>query len=284
MLPQPNDGFAWAQAAAGPALVCRALQPLADHLFTTRGWAIGSAAADRTDESWDEVARAIGVDPRALVRVRQVHGAAVFVLRGVDVYEPFRLHEADIIVSDDPIRALAIQTADCVPLLVADRRTGAVAAAHAGWRGLAARVPELTVARLAREFDSHPADLVAAIGPSISSCCYEVGADVRDMFASGGFLERDLDRWFFSGPRSSARNPSMSGLHAPRPQHWFFDGWGAARHQLEAAGVPPEQIGVAELCSASHPEWLCSYRRDGKAAGRMAAAIRPRQTRRSSAI
>jgi len=128
-----------------------------------------------------------------------------------------------------------------------------------------------------------PADLVAAIGPSISSCCYEVGADVRDMFASGGFPERDLDRWFFSGPRPSARNPSMSGLRAPRLHHWFFDGWGAARHQLEAAGVPPDQIGVAELCSASHPDWLCSYRRDGKGAGRMAAAIRPRQASRSYA-
>src|SRR5476651_1391975 len=106
MPPQPNDGFAWVQAAAGPALVCQALQPLAGHLFTTREWAIGSAAADRTDESWAEVARAIGVDPGALVRVRQVHGAAVLVLRGGDVYEPDHLHEADIIVSHDPVRAL----------------------------------------------------------------------------------------------------------------------------------------------------------------------------------
>src|SRR5258708_14907094 len=117
MLPQPNQGFAWAQAAAGPALVCEALQPLAGHLFTTRGWTIGSAAADRADEGWAEVAQAIGVDPRALVRVRQVHGAAVLVLRSGDAYDFSHLHEADIIVSDDPVRALAIQTADCVPLL-----------------------------------------------------------------------------------------------------------------------------------------------------------------------
>ena len=280
MLPKPNDGFAWVQAAAGPALVCESVQPLADHLFTTRAWALGSARAGADDEPWTEVARAIGVEPAMLVRVRQVHGAAVLVLRRGDTYATDQPREADIIASDDPSRALAIQTADCVPLLVADRRTGAVAAAHAGWRGLAARVPEMTVARLTREFDSRPADLVAVIGPSISACCYEVGAEVRDAFASGGFPERDLGRWFFSGPRPSERNPSMPGLRAPRPQHWFFDGWGAARYQLEAAGVPPDQIVAADLCSASHAQWLCSYRRDGKNAGRMAAVIRPHDTRR----
>jgi copper oxidase (laccase) domain-containing protein len=73
----------------------------------------------------------------------------------------------------------------------------------------------------------------------------------------------------------------MPGLGAPRAGHEYFDGWGAAREQLEAAGVPLAQIAVAELCSASHPPWLCSYRRDGKAAGRMAAAIRPRLRSRS---
>jgi polyphenol oxidase len=277
MLPKPNDGFAWAQAEALPSLVCSALSPLAGHVFTTRGWTIGSAAsAVQSGEGWAEVARAVGVEASDLVRVRQVHAAAVVTVRPGDVFDPNRLCEADIIVSDDSDRAIAIQTADCVPLLIADRRTGVVAAAHAGWRGLAARVPEAAVRALVATFGSRPADLVAAVGPSISWCCYEVGPDVRDAFASNGFAATAIDQWFAARPRASAANPPMPGLRAPTAGHSYFDGWGAAVYQLEASGVPRGQVGVAALCSASHPEWLCSYRRDGKAAGRMAAAIRPR--------
>jgi hypothetical protein len=126
-------------------------------------------------------------------------------------------------------------------------------------------------------FASRPEDLVAAIGPAISWCCYEVGEDVRAAFASDGFTSAQIDRWFAPTPRPSVHNPPMPGLGTPRAGHEYFDGWGAARDQLESAGVPLSQIAVAELCSASHPQWLCSYRRDGKAAGRMAAAIRPRR-------
>lgn len=279
MLPKPNDGFEWVQAAGGSALVCRALEPLADHLFTTRPWRLGSTVAGRRDEDWDEVARMLSVDPRQLVRVHQVHGASVVVRRPGDAHrlgepdEPFP--DADIIVSDDPALALVIQTADCVPLLIADRRTGAVAAAHAGWKGMAASVPLVTVDALTRHVGSQPADLVAAVGPSVGACCYEVGDDVLDAFRRGGFEEAARQRWFFPAPQPSAKNPSMPGLpRTPRPDRWFFDGWAAARQQLEAAGIPADQIHVAELCTASHPETLCSYRRHGKRAGRIAGAIR----------
>jgi polyphenol oxidase len=223
------------------------------------------------------VARALGVEPARLVRLRQVHGSDVVVIRAGEPYDVASLRDADIVLSDDPSRACAIQTADCVPLLVADRGTGAVAAAHAGWRGLAGRVPEVAIAAMAREFGSRPADLVAVIGPSISACCYEVGADVREAFTRAGFAEDDNARWFFASPQTRANNPPMPGLRPPRPDHWYFDGWIAARHQLESAGVNRESVGVAGLCSASHARWLCSYRRDGKGAGRMAAAIRPRR-------
>jgi YfiH family protein len=264
--PQPTDGFAWVQAPGGPRLVSRALESVADHLFTTRMWPLGSAAA-ATDAEWRPVAAALGVDLAQLVRVRQVHGASVVVLRAA---EPQRIgasdatpRNADIIVSDDPSIALAIQSADCVPLLIADARTGAVAAAHAGWRGLAARVPSVVVDALAREFGSRPDDLIAAIGPSISADRYEVGADVRDAFEAAGFSAVHLERWFLPGRR---------------PQHWQFDGWQSARDQLEAAGLRPGNVHVAALCTASHPQILCSYRRDGRAAGRIAGAIRKVKT------
>jgi YfiH family protein len=183
--------------------------------------------------------------------------------------------EADIVLSNDPRVAATIQTADCIPLLMADRRTGSVAAAHAGWRGLAAGVPGVTVQAMIRGFSSRPADLVVAAGPSIGVCCYEVGPDVRERFVEAGWPEAALDRWFVETARPTPTNPSMPG-RAPQPGHAYFDGARSARDQLEAAGIPADQIFLAQLCTASHPGTFCSYRRDGREAGRMAAAIRAR--------
>jgi polyphenol oxidase len=261
MLPELSRGFKWAQAAAGPALVCEALETCADHLFTTRSWILGSAGDAERVPGWDEVAGAIGVSRPDLMRARQVHGAAVVVHKeGRDRGD--RLEDADILVTDDSSVALAIQTADCVPLLIGDRRTGCVAAAHAGWRGLAARVPQTAVEALGREFGSRAGDLVAAIGPSISAPRYEVGAEVRVRFEQAGWTGEQLARWF---------------SESERPHHWLFDAWCATRDQLLAVGLATTEIHSASLCTASHPEVLCSYRRDGKGAGRMAAAIRAKR-------
>jgi YfiH family protein len=274
--PVPAEGFEWRQTPAGLALVCRALDLHAPHLFSTRGWTLGLAPDGDRAAGWEQVARVVGVDLAHLARAHQVHGAAVLVRRANEPQPATAaLQQADIIVSDNPAVALAIQSADCVPLLIADRRTGVVAAAHAGWRGMAARVPAVAVEALAREFGSRPADLVAGAGPSIGACCYEVGADVRDAFRRGGFAEALLSGWFFAAPLATDRNPSMPGLpDSRRAHHWFFDGWAVTRHQLEDAGIPPQQIHISGLCTASHPQLLCSYRRDGSSAGRLAAAIR----------
>lgn len=264
------------QGPGGPALVCRALEPIASHLMTTRPWTLGSAPREEERPAWDQIAHAMGAP---LVRARQVHGADILVRRAGDPAAG-TVPAADIIVSNDPIVAAAIQTADCVPLLLADRRTGAVAAAHAGWRGLAAGVPRTAVGALGREFGSRPADLVAAAGPSIGACCYEVGADVRLRFMEAGFAQTTLDQWFFAQAQPTPRNPSMAGLRAtPRRDHWYFDSGRSTRDQLESAGVPPGQVFVADLCTASHPGVLCSYRRDGAGAGRLAGVIRARGDR-----
>jgi polyphenol oxidase len=258
MTPQPSGGFEWVQAAGGPALVCVPLQRHASHLFTTRDWALGSSAPP-ADEQWRVVAASLHVDPTHLVQLHQVHGASVAVRRNGDRQPLSARPDADIVVSDDPALALAIQTADCVPLLIADRENGAVAAAHAGWRGLAAGVPGATVLALGREFGSAPVNLIVAVGPSISVDRYEVGEDVRARFVAAGWRPVQLERWFVPGARTD---------------RWLFDGWRAVRDQLESAGVPGECIHACELCTATHPNLLCSYRRDGTAAGRMAAAIR----------
>jgi purine-nucleoside/S-methyl-5'-thioadenosine phosphorylase / adenosine deaminase len=260
MLPKPNDGFAWVQAAAGPALVCAALEPYALHLFTTRAWALGDPDADR-DLGWADVARALQVAPGQLVRAHQVHGRSVIVRkRGAPAVSPEPPPAADIIVTDDPGIAIAIQAADCVPMLLADPRTGAVAAAHAGWRGLAARVPQAAIDALAHHFGSRPADLIAAVGPSISAARYEVDAPVRGAFERGGFDDAHVGAWF---------------PHATRTDHWQFDGLASARDQLIAAVMVEERVHAAGLCTGSN-DVLCSYRRDARRSGRSAAAIRRR--------
>ena len=256
-----NDTFEWRQTAGGRALICRALEPYALHLFTTREWPLGTASEGDRAAAWADVHRALGVDAGQLTRAHQVHGAAVIVRRAGDASpDAWPVPQADVLISDDPTRAIAIQTADCVPLLMADRRTGAVAAAHAGWRGLASGVPTVTVEAMAETFSTRATDLVVAIGPSICAERYEVGDEVRAAFAAAGFSRAEHARWFLPGTRAG---------------HWQFDGWASARDQLEAAGVAPDQIHVAALCTATHSD-LCSYRRDGKAAGRIAAAIRAR--------
>lgn len=273
ILPTVHSSFEWRESRAGAALVCRPFEAVASHVFTTRQWALGSPShSGNEDPAWDRVADMLNVEPRRLVRVRQVHGAGVAVVRaGRDSLAEADI--ADIIVTDDRDVALAIRVADCVPLLVGDLRRGVVAAAHAGWRGLAARVPETTIRALEREYGSRAQDLVVVAGPSIGACCYEVGKDVRDRFAAG-FNQASVDRWFQPAPIADVNNPPLPGLHAPREGHWFFDGWLATRDQLLAAGVDGDRVFNSGLCTASHPALFCSYRRDGAPAGRLAAAIR----------
>src|SRR6266536_5001442 len=110
--PQPNGGFVWVQAAAGPALVCRALRPFALHIFTTRAWRLGSAGSG-ADDGWTDVSAALDVEPIDLARLHQVHGSTVVVAApGGTAHRP----SADIVITDDAAKAVAVQTADCVPL------------------------------------------------------------------------------------------------------------------------------------------------------------------------
>jgi len=279
-LPKPSDGFDWVQLPAGPALVCRPLERHAAHAFTTRPWRLGASSTPVDDgDAWREVADAMAVHPRCLKRLRQVHGAACVTHRRGAEKRDGGLPDADIIISDDPSVAVAVQTADCVPILIADRRSGVAAAVHAGWRGLVARAPAIALERLAADFGSRAEDLVVAVGPAIGPCCYEVGPDVRTQFERASFAAPQLASWFRAGPLASSVNPPMPSLSRARKEgHWFFDAARAARDQLEVSGVAAAQIFTSGLCTASHPDAFCSYRRDGSPAGRMAAALRPAAT------
>src|SRR5258705_7800938 len=223
------DTFYWTDETWGAALRCRPLEPIAQHLFTTRQLQLPSSAA------W-QVAPAIGVPPGRVVSLNQVHGREVVTVRrqvAADVLNAMQQERprADALVSDATDVALVVRAADCVPLLIGDPRTGAAAAVHAGWRGTAARVAVAAVEALARDFGSRPGDLVVAIGPAIGSCCYEVGSDLVDAFAAAGHERYLIDRWFMT----------------PRDQRMRLDVPGANRDQLMPAGGGEGDIHASRL-------------------------------------
>jgi YfiH family protein len=267
-LPAVPEPFYWRDEPWGPSLRCAALDAVAEHCFTTRGLSLPDLGAV------GRVASTMGVDRGRVVTVRQVHGRGVVVVRrgaapsGSLDADQDGLLEADVLVSDDPERAVLVRVADCAPVLIADRRTGSVAAAHAGWRGTAVGASVAAVEALGREWGSRPEDLVVAIGPAIGPCCYEVGTEVVDAFAVAGHPRHLIDRWF------QARPPGPS-CTAPPPLR--LDISGANRDQLALAGVPEAHVHVVGLCTAMSLDLLTSYRAEKHAAGRLAGVIRVRE-------
>lgn len=216
-------------------------------------------------DNWQLVASAMGVTQ--VVTLGQVHGRQVAVIRHGSAL-PAARPEADAVISDDPDVAVAVRAADCVPLLLADSGTGAVGAVHAGWRGTAARAAAAAVNAMRREFGSRPEDLVAAIGPSIGACCYQVGSELVDAFAAAGHPRHLVDRWFLA--------PPPAGSQEQDPARLRLDLAGANRDQLILAGVAEQSIHVAGLCTAMHLDLLPSYRAEKEKAGRIAGVIRAR--------
>jgi YfiH family protein len=233
-------------------LVCEPLAAVARHGFTSRQ--LGLRPGEGGARGWAAVAASVGCGGSRIARVRQVHGAAVRILP--DGRDAAAAPDADAVVTSTPGQAVAIVAADCVPILIADAATGAVAAVHAGWRGTAANVAAAAVGSLARHAGATPATLVAAIGPSIGPCCYTVGAELVSAFLTAGHARATIDRWFSEGGG-----------------RLVLDLWQANRELLERAGLTPENVHVARLCTQTHRDVFESFRADGDAAGRMAAVI-----------
>jgi YfiH family protein len=248
--PQPNDGFTWTQEPWGRALRCERLG--APHLFTSRDVTLRD-----NEREWAAVAASLGVPQDRLRMVKQVHGIHTAVARrgGAVAWEK---PQADIIVSDDPSVAIAVRVADCAPILLFDSVANVVGAAHAGWRGAAANAATAAVRALQKEFGAHPANMVAAIGPCLRGCCGEVGPEVVEAFRAGGADRASIAAWFSPGTGDRS----------------FLDLERANRSQLERAGLNPDNIHAAGLCTKTHHDRLHSYRADLNAAGRMIGAIR----------
>jgi polyphenol oxidase len=253
--PQPNDGFVWTQAPWGPILRCRPLVEIADHFFTA-----GSVELRRNESEWDAVAALAGVNRRQLRLLHQVHGRTIAVSRQGTTTGPWTPPHADGVVSNDSSAAFGVRVADCAPILIGDRRTGAVAAVHAGWRSTMQRIGVEAVGAMVREFQSDPRDLVAAIGPCLGPCCGEMGEEVVQAFREAGHDDATIARWF---SRDDGRRP-------------HFDLWRANVDQLMMAGIPAGSIHVVGLCTRTYPETFHSYRVRGTEAGRMVGVIRAR--------
>ncbi|HYI96241.1 MAG TPA: peptidoglycan editing factor PgeF [Bryobacteraceae bacterium] len=175
--------------------------------------------------------------PGNYTHLKQVHGDNIVLADGAWG----SIGEGDALISAHPGTLVGVRTADCVPVLLADTDLRAVAAVHAGWRGTVAEIVRKTVERMTAEFGSRPTSLLAAIGPSIGRCCFEVGPEVAKQFGVEGRTHIDL----------VASNFRL----------------------LTAAGVPAAQIEVADLCTVCDPLRFHSFRRDKEQSGRMVSAI-----------
>jgi polyphenol oxidase len=259
ILPQPGEHFSWiSTASAGPVLQCGPLAAIAPHFFTTRVLRLRRDSPEAA-EHWAAVASTIGVPPEQLRKMRQVHGCITVTAA---THPPAESPEVDGVMTGEGGVALVVQVADCVPLLMADPRTGAVAAVHAGWRGTAADIAAAAVRGLERRYGSRPEDLVAAIGPCIGACCYQVGPEVRAAFSSASSTSpaSSVDAWFSPDPDRSDR--------------LRFDGGAANRDQLIAAGLNPANVHLARLCTMTHLSHFYSYRAEGTGTGRLVGVIR----------
>jgi YfiH family protein len=210
-----------------------------------------------------------------LVTVRQIHSDVIHVVAAPAAEAP----KADALATRTPGLLLGVQTADCVPILLADTRQRVVAAIHAGWRGTLARIAMKTLGRMRMEFGTRPRDVVAALGPAIGRCCYEVGPEVAQAFAA---QFPDAADWF-DGPFEQLAHGEeplwlpwltmMPPGHVPPPPRVQLDLRAANRWQLADAGVPESKIAVNDLCTACRTDLLFSYRREGVKSGRMMAVI-----------
>ena len=201
---------------------------------------------ERVEENWERLRQATGL---VFARVRQVHGCRVVEAAGGAT----PCEEADAVISAVPGVAASVAVADCVPLLIADPRSGSAAAVHAGWRGTLDRVAAEGVQALVKRHGARPSDLVAAIGPSIGPCCFEVS--------------RELAIRFRDELGSSAGNPRNSGSRA--------DLWLANEQILKGAGLARRRIEVLGRCTACEDDVFFSHRRDQGRTGRHLAFIAP---------
>ncbi|HUK88535.1 MAG TPA: peptidoglycan editing factor PgeF [Terriglobales bacterium] len=219
-------------------------------------------AVDKRGRSWP------------LVTLRQVHSATIHYVER----EPKERLAGDGLITDQPGLLLAVQTADCLPVVVVDPKHRAVGVFHAGWRGALARIVEKGVGEMRRRFASDPRRMQAAIGPGIHQCCYEVSEELRDQFESQFAYAGELFETIFESDEVRERYPLLF-MTARAPGHHdlgrkpHLDLVEANRRQLLDAGLPAGNIEVSPLCTACEPERFFSYRATKGETGRLMGVV-----------
>ena len=205
-----------------------------------------------------------------LVTLRQIHSDLIHCVAALPK-EPL---VGDGLITRTPNIVLAIQTADCLPIIMVDTRQKAVGVFHAGWRGTVKRILEKGVGEMHRWFGTLPKNIKAAIGPGIHACCYEVGAEVRQQFESQFAYAEDLFREAKESDPVREKYPLLflsarAPGHGELPPKIFLDLVEANRRQLISAGVSRKNISASPLCTACRPDLLFSYRAEKGVTGRM---------------
>ena len=263
-----DAGFYWRELDGVRALVCATLEE--DGFvngFSTRGGGVSEMPANALNLAGfnDDAAENILENRRRFLKLFpgewvfagcwQVHGADVRVVQSMDDARPAENQQGDtiycdVIVSRAKSVLAGVKTADCVPILIGDPVTRAFAAVHAGWRGTLATAVIVAVDRLKREYDARPENLRVAIGAAAGPCCYEVGSEVIDAFTSR----------FGSG---------ASLFRTTRPGHATVDLLKANQDQLQSAGVIPERIHTAPICTMCSTDLFFSYRKEKSVHGKV---------------
>ncbi len=244
------------------------------HLFSTRVGGVSEGIystmnlsytrGDRreaVDENFRRIAGVLGCAPEDIVCSDQTHTVNLRVASrqdgGKGIIRAKDYTDIDGLLTDEPGIVLATFYADCVPLYFVDTRRRAVALAHSGWRGTAARMGQCVVQRMRKEYGTDPADIVAAIGPSICRDCYEVSADVADVFAA---------EFRGAGQADSILSDKGGGKYR-------LDLWRANEIVLTEAGIPAQQIQVTDLCTCHNSGYLFSHRASHGQRGNLGAFL-----------
>ena len=239
------------------------------HVFTTRAGGVSAPPFDSLNlgGKWGDEPAHVSENRRRLGRAvggpifvaRQVHGATVVRVRAGDDRAALAGRDADALCTDEPGVVLGVFVADCIPAVLVDARTGALAAVHAGWRGTVAGILPAAVRALAAEFGARPGDLRVALGPAIGPCCFEVGPEVVSAFEA-------------LVPDARAQGivlPSPRGA----PGKANVDLKAANRLLLERVGLSPEAIDAGPECTHCDRARFFSFRRDGNATGQLMGVV-----------
>ena len=208
-------------------------------------------------ENYKRICKSAGFDFDSLTASAQDHNTFVRAVtsenKGVGIYKPRDLHSVDALITNEKGVTLVTYYADCTPLFFVDIKQKAIGLAHAGWRGTVGRIGEKVVKKMTELYGTNPADIVAAIGPAISVCCYEVDKPCADNF----YALSDLDSSRFVFPKENGK--------------YMIDLLETNRQILVAAGVKNENITVSDVCTNCNSELLWSHRATKGKRGTMSA-------------